>query len=149
MGGPGPEARTLTAREQEIYELAARGLSNAEIAREAFISEATVKTHMRRIMAKVGVTSRSRLAATARTEPRADVPRTNVLAIIALIAAFVVPLAGIVCGHIALAQIKRSGGAGRGLALSGTVLGYVFSLLYIGIYVVAAALYLPAVVSGA
>lgn len=52
--------------------------------------------------------------------------RTNPLAIVALIAAFVVPLAGIICGHIALAQIKRSGERGHGLALAGTILGYVF-----------------------
>jgi peptidyl-prolyl cis-trans isomerase B (cyclophilin B) len=52
--------------------------------------------------------------------------RTNPLAIVALIAAFVIPLAGIICGHIALAQIKRSGERGHGLALAGTILGYVF-----------------------
>lgn len=149
MTDPGPEPRNLTAREQEIYALAARGLSNAEIAREAFISEATVKTHMRHIMAKLGVTSRSRLAAMAHTRTAGGAARrTNGLAIIALIAAFVVPLAGIICGHIALGQIKDSGGSGRRLALWGTVLGYVFSLLYISIYVVAAVLYLPALIAG-
>lgn len=62
-------------------------------------------------------------------------PRTNVLAIVALIAAFVVPLAGIICGHIALGQIKRTGEAGHGLALWGTILGYVFTVVYILIIV--------------
>ncbi|MCU1514184.1 MAG: hypothetical protein JWO10_1274 [Microbacteriaceae bacterium] len=58
-------------------------------------------------------------------------PKTNTLSIIALIAAFVVPLAGIIIGHIALGQIKRTGEAGHGLALWGTILGYVFTGLYI------------------
>lgn len=57
--------------------------------------------------------------------------RTNVLSIIALVAAFVVPLAGIICGHIALGQIKRTGEKGHGLALAGTVLGYIFTIGYI------------------
>lgn len=60
---------------------------------------------------------------------------TNVLAIIALIGAFVFPLAGIICGHIALGQIKRTGEGGHGLALWGTILGYVFTVLYILIIV--------------
>lgn len=51
---------------------------------------------------------------------------TNTLAIVALILGFVLPLGGIICGHIALSQIKRTGENGRGLALAGTVLGYVF-----------------------
>src|SRR3954451_2862178 len=55
--------------------------------------------------------------------------QTNVLAIVALIAAFVVPLAGIICGHIALAQIKRTGERGHGLARAGTILGYAFVAL--------------------
>ncbi len=60
---------------------------------------------------------------------------TNVLAIIALVAAFVFPLAGIVVGHIALGQIKKTGEAGHGLALAGTVLGYVFTVLWILVFV--------------
>jgi len=46
-----------------------------------------------------------------------------VLSIIALIAAFVVPLAGIIVGAIALGQIKKTGESGHGLALAGLVLG--------------------------
>ncbi len=53
----------LTSREEEIRALAARGLSNAEIASVAHISEATVKTHMRSIFVKTGVTSRAQIAA--------------------------------------------------------------------------------------
>jgi hypothetical protein len=57
--------------------------------------------------------------------------RVNTLAIIALILAFLIPLGGIICGHIALAQIKRTGERGHGLALAGTILGYVFTALWI------------------
>ncbi len=59
---------------------------------------------------------------------------TNVLAIIALIGAFVFPLAGIICGHIALGQIKRTGEGGKALAQWGTILGYVFTVLWILIF---------------
>ena len=52
-------------------------------------------------------------------------PRTNVLAIISLVSAFFVSLAAVITGHIALAQIKRTGENGRGLALAGLIIGYV------------------------
>lgn len=54
-------------------------------------------------------------------------PRTNTLAIIALVLGLTVPIGGIICGHMALAQIKRTGESGHGLALAGTILGYVFT----------------------
>jgi hypothetical protein len=54
--------------------------------------------------------------------------RTNPLAVVALVAAFVLPLAGIVVGHVALHQLRRSGEAGIGLARAGTILGYLFTL---------------------
>jgi peptidyl-prolyl cis-trans isomerase B (cyclophilin B) len=68
--------------------------------------------------------------------PPAGAPegRTNTLAIIALIAGIVVPIVGIVIGHIALGQIKKTGENGRGLALAGTVIGYVLTVLYILIF---------------
>ncbi|MGO3146122.1 MAG: DUF4190 domain-containing protein [Leucobacter sp.] len=56
-------------------------------------------------------------------------PPTNVFAIIALIGAFFFSLVGIIFGHIALSQIKRTGESGRGLALAGTIVGYVRLLL--------------------
>ena len=58
-------------------------------------------------------------------------PRTNTLAIIALIAAFVVAPAGIIIGFIAQGQIKQTGEAGAGLAKAGIILGFVFTILYI------------------
>jgi DNA-binding NarL/FixJ family response regulator len=60
------EPRTpLSARETEILAGAARGLTNAEIGRELFISEATVKTHLLRACGKLGVTGRTAAVATA------------------------------------------------------------------------------------
>jgi DNA-binding NarL/FixJ family response regulator len=48
----------LTERELEIVRLLTRGLSNAEIGAELFVSEATVKTHVTRVLQKLGVRDR-------------------------------------------------------------------------------------------
>ncbi|GAA4143959.1 DUF4190 domain-containing protein [Leifsonia shinshuensis] len=52
-------------------------------------------------------------------------PRTNVLAIVSLVSAFAVSIVAVITGHIALSQIKRTGEAGRGMALAGLIIGYV------------------------
>ncbi|PRY45796.1 response regulator [Umezawaea tangerina] len=64
LGESGGELRdaavldVLTEREREVLVLIAKGLSNTEIARKLFLSEATVKTHVGRILAKLEIRDR-------------------------------------------------------------------------------------------
>jgi len=55
---PPPALRELTPRELEILILVARGMSNHEIADDLVVSQATVKTHVKRILSKLGVRDR-------------------------------------------------------------------------------------------
>lgn len=56
---PPAPAPTLSAREREVLELVAGGLTNAEIGRRLFIGAATVKTHLLRVFAKLEVSDRT------------------------------------------------------------------------------------------
>ena len=56
--GVPPVLRVLTEREREVLTLVARGCSNDAIAERLVVSQATVKTHLNRIVAKLGLTSR-------------------------------------------------------------------------------------------
>jgi DNA-binding NarL/FixJ family response regulator len=67
-----PAPPTLTAREVDVLHGIAHGLSNPDIGRKPFISEATVKSHVTRIFEKLGVNDRTAAVTTAIA--RGDLP---------------------------------------------------------------------------
>lgn len=62
---PRPELDMLTEREREVLEAVARGLSNAEIAEQLFMSHATAKTHVSRLLTKLNARDRAQLVVAA------------------------------------------------------------------------------------
>ena len=56
---PPQAVETLTARERDVFRLITRGLSNAEIGRELYISDTTVKTHVGRLLQKLDLRDRA------------------------------------------------------------------------------------------
>ncbi|MCW2811964.1 MAG: LuxR family transcriptional regulator [Friedmanniella sp.] len=68
-------AATLTSREAQVLTLVADGLSNAEIARQLFIGEGTVKTHVARILTKLAVRDRVQAAVYAHRHHLTEPPR--------------------------------------------------------------------------
>ena len=68
-------------------------------------------------------------AQVARPQQATTMGQTNTFAVLAIIFAFVAPLAGIIFGHLSLNQIKRNGDAGRGIGLTGLIISYAYFLI--------------------
>jgi len=75
--GPPPPALPLTAREQDVFYLLAQGASNRQIAQALTVSENTVKTHVRNILDKLELRSRSEVAAYARRSNLISEPQSE------------------------------------------------------------------------
>ena len=60
---------------------------------------------------------------------------TNTLAMLSLLFGILGSVLAPVLGHIALSQMKRNGAPGRGVAIAGTILGYFWTAIYLGLIV--------------
>ncbi len=80
------------------------------------------------------------------TREQGGQPKTCGLAIASLVLSFFVSIAAVICGHVALARIKRSGGTltGEGMAIAGLVIGYVGICSALFVVPMMAAMLLPA-----
>jgi two-component system NarL family response regulator len=72
-----PSQPELTPREREVLHLVALGITNREAAKALFISEATVKVHVRHIFEKLGVHTRTEAALRAVTDVGYAAPRAR------------------------------------------------------------------------
>jgi CHASE2 domain-containing sensor protein len=64
-------------------------------------------------------------APTADTTTPLEQSRTNLWAIISLAGVFLAPILGVIAGHIALSQTRRTRESGRGFAIAGVIIGYI------------------------
>jgi len=71
-GSPRPAHSDLTARERDVLKLVVEGLANKQIAQRLGIGEKTIKTHVSRVLAKLGVTDRTQAAVLAIREGLVD-----------------------------------------------------------------------------
>ena len=62
--------------------------------------------------------------------------KTNVMAIVAIIFAFIVPIVGLILGIVALSQIKKNKEEGKGLAIASIVLSSVFIVVYLFVLII-------------
>ena len=71
----------------------------------------------------------------ARPAAPTTVGQTNAFALVSIITVFLMPIVGIIFGHLGLSQIKRTGDGGRGLALTAVIYGYA-SIVLVGLLIV-------------
>jgi hypothetical protein len=114
-------------------ELAAEWKSYQRIEAERYQAESKATAEAPPAVAVLDSYPAAPLAATASVVP--GPPRTNTMAILALIFGIGGGLLAIVFGHVALSQISRSGEGGRGLAIAGLVLGYLTAAILLALLV--------------
>ena len=73
------EKYEMTSREAEVFELVVSGRSNSEIAADLYVSESTVKFHVRNALRKAGCTNRTELAAKFRKSSMSETDKPGYL----------------------------------------------------------------------